>query len=132
MDYELKAGLLHSPDATGDAERGVGISLVDAGSAYVVDDIEDDRLMVSRFVIDAGYKVETFASGADLLAKLPLLEPGLFIVDVMMPQVDGAAVLDAVLARDQGDVVVMMSAHADVATAIGVMRRGAQDRKSVV
>ncbi|MEL7544470.1 MAG: response regulator [Pseudomonadota bacterium] len=123
----MKAGLLHSPDDTGEAERGIGVCLAHAGSAYVVDDLEADRLVASRFAIDAGYKVRTFTSGSNLIAELPRLEPGLFIVDVMMPDVDGAAVLDAVLARDLGDMVIMMSAHGDVSTAIGTMRRGAHD-----
>ncbi|MEL7239434.1 MAG: response regulator, partial [Planctomycetota bacterium] len=55
------------------------------------------------------------------------LAPGVFLVDLMMPDVDGAAVLDAVTRRDAGDVVLMMSAHADIAAAVGAIRRGAHD-----
>ncbi len=94
---------------------------------YVVDDNDVDRAAATRLASGAGLLVRQFNGGESFLAALPGLKPGLVLLDVMMPNVDGAAVLDALMPLDRGDVVVMMSAQADVATAVTTMRKGAHD-----
>ncbi|MEL6289477.1 MAG: response regulator [Pseudomonadota bacterium] len=98
-----------------------------APAFYVIDDLSADRHVAQSAIEIAGHSARGFSGGAQLLDALSGLAPGVFLVDLMMPDVDGAAVLDAVTRRDAGDVVLMMSAHADIAAAVGAIRRGAHD-----
>ncbi|MGI9406981.1 MAG: response regulator transcription factor [Hyphomicrobiaceae bacterium] len=94
---------------------------------YVVDDIADDRTLAAQAVVSAGLQAELFDGGQAFLDALSGLAPGIVLLDVMMPGVDGTAVLEKIGKNAPGFVVIMMSAHADVAIAVKAMRRGAHD-----
>ncbi len=58
-------------------------------SVMVIDD-DPDILEVTRFVLEnAGYRVATAANGADALASLREAKPGLILLDLMMPVMNG-------------------------------------------
>ena len=54
----------------------------------VVDDLEQNRLVLTKMLQLLGYEVETAADGLEALAKLPL-DIDLVLLDVMMPGIDG-------------------------------------------
>lgn len=117
-----------SPDSgSQDTIRTCGGSLDGARFGYIVDDVAADRKIVSQVAIDAGLRVEHFEGGGAFLESLSNLEPGIIFLDVMMPCVDGLSVLDAVMADARDFAIIMMSAQADVATAVKAMRHGAHD-----
>ena len=94
---------------------------------YVVDD--DDALRDAlRFLLEsAGYCVEAYAGGEQLLAA-PLLIPGACIIlDVRMPGMSGIE-LQRELAR-LGCVlpIIFLTAHGDVPMAVGAVKQGAFD-----
>ena len=60
----------------------------------VVDDDLQFLTILSRNMVARGYLVMAAASGADLFAKLPGFKPDAFILDVMMPGMDGAQVAE--------------------------------------
>jgi CheY-like chemotaxis protein len=65
------------------------------GKVLVVDDNPDDRHLVSHTLSDSGYDVVAAASGADALTWLENNPPpDLMLLDLMMPGIDGFAVLD--------------------------------------
>jgi FixJ family two-component response regulator len=55
----------------------------------VVDDEEPIRKALSRLLRLAGFKVETFASGAEFLGSLRNHAPDCLILDLHMPELDG-------------------------------------------
>jgi len=55
----------------------------------VVDDEEPIRKALSRLLRVAGFKVETFASGAEFLKSLRNHAPDCVILDLHMPEIDG-------------------------------------------
>lgn len=61
----------------------------------VVDDNEEDRRLLTRILTDAHYQVEQAAGGAQALAMIRQSPPALVLLDLMMPEVDGFAVLEA-------------------------------------
>lgn len=68
-------------------------------SVLVVEDDADLRMVLALVLDRAGHDVETVADGAAALARLarkPL--PGLVLLDLMMPRVDGWDVLDRLTA----------------------------------
>ena len=55
---------------------------------FIVDDVEAGRLMLES-AFGQLYNVESFASGADCLARVATSPPNLFMLDVDMPEMDG-------------------------------------------
>jgi FixJ family two-component response regulator len=93
----------------------------------VVDDDPCVRRAVARALRAAGYAVETFASGPELLARGPDLQPACAIVDLRMPGVDGLELQARLHATGTEPGIVFLSGHADVPAATAAMRAGAVD-----
>ena len=95
----------------------------------IVDDIEDNRAVLQRRLERQGYAVSCAASGAEALALLASSPFDLVLLDVMMPDLDGFAVLE----RIKGDgatrdvPVIMISALDDMAAVVRCIERGAED-----
>ncbi len=70
-----------------------GLSLV-----LVIDDDVSARELLTRFLTREGFAVETAPDGASGLEKARALRPSAILLDVMMPHMDGWAVLSAVKA----------------------------------
>jgi two-component system response regulator FixJ len=95
--------------------------------AYIVDDVAGDRTAAADLAVVAGMQVSLFEDGQTFIDALPNLVPGIVLLDVMMPVVNGSIVLDAIGKLGTGHVVIMMSSHSDVPTAVAMMRGGAHD-----
>jgi two-component system, NtrC family, C4-dicarboxylate transport response regulator DctD len=96
-------------------------------SVVVVEDDENVRLGVEQAVALAGFPVRAYESGAAALAEVAPGAPVVIVSDVRMPGIDGLKLLERVLAIDAQIPVVLISGHADIATAVGAMRTGAYD-----
>jgi signal transduction histidine kinase/CheY-like chemotaxis protein len=66
-----------------------------AGYVLVIDDDAVVRELLRRFLEAEGYRVETATGGEEGLAKAHALKPDAITLDVMMPSMDGWAVLTA-------------------------------------
>ena len=93
----------------------------------VVDDEPDLLRFVRRALEAEGYQVQTATDGAEGLRLALTTEPDLIVLDLLMPGVDGQAVLSAVLAHDPEMRVLVLSATADVQARIACLERGAVD-----
>lgn len=67
----------------------------------VVDDSVDDRQLLCRILRSAGYIVEEAIGGAEAIGKIHQSPPDVVILDLMMPEVDGFAVLENLKANEQ-------------------------------
>lgn len=80
------------------------------GHVLIVDDNPDDRKLLRRILEDAGYKVQEAPGGAEAISMIHSAPPTLVVLDLMMPDVDGFAVLENLklnqLTRDIPVVVV--------------------------
>lgn len=90
----------------------------------VVDDDPDARDLTRRFLEKEGYPVVTASSGIEALELLKHRHPMAITLDVMMPGMDGFAVLqtlkhDAALANIPV-IMISMADHADIGYAMGV------------
>jgi DNA-binding response OmpR family regulator len=80
----------------------------------VVDDDPSVRSMVRLVLETEGYVVDVAEDGFAALRALDGLAPDCVVLDVMMPGMDGHAVLGRIRASDRGMVpVVMLTAAAD-------------------
>lgn len=93
--------------------------------------VTDDEAMVRRFLkkaLDhAGMATKTFASGSELLGSLDTLEPGVILLDIRMPEMNGLEVLEAMGPQTKVHAVLILSSHGDVSTAVQAIHAGAVD-----
>jgi DNA-binding response OmpR family regulator len=95
----------------------------------VVDDLEDNRAVLERRLRPQGHEVVCAAGGHAALAMLAREQFDLVLLDVMMPDLDGLAVLERLKAgaATRDIPVIMISALDDVASVVRCVERGADD-----
>ena len=76
----------------------------------IVDDEPSVRDVTATVLLDAGYSVQTAADGHIALEIINLAPPDLIITDVMMPHLDGWALLNHAHERNPSLPVILMSA----------------------
>jgi CheY-like chemotaxis protein/class 3 adenylate cyclase len=95
----------------------------------VVDDSEANRDLLSRWLKREGYSVLLAANGLEALEKVREHAVDLILLDVMMPELDGIAVLQALKAdvRLRHLPVIMISADNDIQDVVRCIEMGAED-----
>jgi CheY-like chemotaxis protein len=94
----------HAPPAPSGDREGRAI-----GTVLVIDDEAAVRDLMQRFLSREGFRVVTAAGGDEGLRRARELRPDAITLDVMMPGMDGWAVLSALKAdRDVADIPVVM------------------------
>ncbi|MFJ8691721.1 SpoIIE family protein phosphatase [Streptomyces roseolilacinus] len=95
----------------------------------VADDNADMREYLGRILRDAGYRVEAVGDGHEALRAVRADAPDLVVSDVMMPLVDGLALVRELRAdpRTAAVPVLMLSARAGQESSIDGLRAGADD-----
>lgn len=76
----------------------------------IVDDEPSVRDVIATVLLEAGYSVQTAAGGRIALQIIDVTSPDLIITDVMMPHLDGWALLDHVHQQNPSLPVILMSA----------------------
>ncbi|MGH7632414.1 MAG: protein kinase domain-containing protein [Gemmatimonadaceae bacterium] len=110
----------------------VAAASVQAAHILVVDDQEDNRAVLERRLRRQGHLVESAAGGYPALDMLTRKGFDLVLLDVMMPDLDGLAVLERMKANaaTRDIPVIMISALDDVASVVRCIERGAEDHLS--
>jgi two-component system response regulator PilR (NtrC family) len=93
----------------------------------VADDEPGIRTSLAEVLRDAGYRVETAADGAAALAALESNDFSAIVTDLRMPGADGLAVLQRARHVSPQTIVILMTAHATIDTAVEALRQGAID-----
>jgi two-component system response regulator HydG len=93
----------------------------------VVDDEPGMLGLIQRFAGPAGFEVHTNASATDAIATIGECAPDVAIVDLRMPEVGGLDVLRAIREAQPECRVILMTAHAEVDSAIEAVKLGAMD-----
>jgi DNA-binding response OmpR family regulator len=93
----------------------------------IVDDEPSIRLFLAEELALAGYEVTTVASGEQALARLQEQPIDLILLDLKMQGMDGLQVMAEVERQPLPPVVIMLTAHASLDSAIEAMRRGGHD-----
>lgn len=93
----------------------------------VVDDEARVREVISRRLIDSGYKCTTAVDGSSALKILKSEPVDLVLLDINMPRKSGVEVLKEIQTKHPNTAVIMVTAIAEVETAINCMKMGAYD-----
>lgn len=101
-----------------------GLSRVQ-GTVLVVDDEETIRNLFLELFRSEGIGVRVASSGRDAVAMVKQIAPTLLIVDVLLPDGDGIAVLEEVQKIDNRIIGAVMTGSATVELAVRAMKAGA-------
>ena len=91
----------------------------------VVDDEEDVRQLIARILQDAGFQVDVAGHGGEAIVKMTSEPPDLMILDLMMPEIDGWAVLAHASTLQNPPLVLVLSGAADYDVLQRATREGA-------
>jgi DNA-binding NtrC family response regulator len=98
-----------------------------AREILVVDDEEAERNALARLVGQWGYQVETAASAEEALEMVETWHPAVVITDLVLPEMDGVALLGQLKEAGRPPIVLVLTGYASVESAVEAMRRGAYD-----
>lgn len=93
----------------------------------VIDDEKSILVTLSDALKKAGYDVETAATGTQGLKALEKDNYDCVISDIRLPDMTGDRILEWVRKNSQETRVILMTAYADVSSAVEAMRNGAYD-----
>jgi two-component system response regulator AtoC len=93
----------------------------------VVDDERLIRWSLEQTLAKGGYEVSTVSTGEAALAAVREDPPDLMILDLKLPDIDGLRVLDEIRQLSSHVQILIMTAYADVGTAVEAMKLGAYD-----
>jgi DNA-binding NtrC family response regulator len=91
----------------------------------IVDDEPDVRDGLSRLTQRWGYDVRAASSGEEALGLVEAYRPAIVITDLVLPRMDGLDLLQKLVATTPAPIVLILTAHGTVKTAVEAMRQGA-------
>jgi len=92
----------------------------------VVDDEPIVREVLGRYLEREGYQVGVAADGEEAIERFAQAPPDLVVLDLMMPRLDGAGVLDWIRRRAQTP-VIMLTARGEETDRVVGLEMGADD-----
>jgi two-component system nitrogen regulation response regulator NtrX len=93
----------------------------------IVDDEQGIRATLGQLLEFEGYEVRAVGNAVDGITEYQKLRPDLVFLDVKMAGIDGVEALKKIKEHDPSAIVVMISGHATIQTAVEATQLGAYD-----
>jgi len=93
----------------------------------VVDDEPEVQKLMEHFLTDRGYQVRLAANGREGLDAIDSFAPDVVLLDMHMPEMDGAETLRELALRAPTLPVIMVTVNEDVETTSHLLQLGAAD-----
>jgi DNA-binding response OmpR family regulator len=93
----------------------------------VVDDEEQLRSVLARYLTLMGYKVDTAASGEEALDLMRCNPYDVAVLDIRMPGMDGVEVMQQALQMNADLAIIFLTGHASLESAIAALKADAVD-----
>ena len=93
----------------------------------IIDDEESVGEALRQVFEYEGHRVHLCSNGPAGLIDYPEFKPDVTLLDVKLPKMDGLEVLERIRETDAGAVVIMISGHGTIGTAVQATRNGAFD-----
>jgi len=93
----------------------------------LVDDEPEVLALLSRFFERKGWLVQRAAEANGAMSLYERERPDLVLLDIGLPGVSGLRFLEVLRTRDADATVIMLTGHADIATAVEAMSLGAEN-----
>ncbi len=94
---------------------------------WIADDDESIRFILEKGLMDAGFNVNVFEDGNEVVNQLDIDKPNVLLTDLKMPGRDGMDLLDTFKNEYPNIPVIMMTAHSDLDTTVEAFENGAWD-----
>ncbi len=91
----------------------------------IVDDEQSILESLSLILRHNKYDVDTCADGFTALEKVNNSDYDLILLDIKMPKMDGIEVLEKIIEMKPNQVVIMISGHGNIETAVDATKKGA-------
>lgn len=92
---------------------------------HIVDDEAGVRKATSLLLETEGFRTQQYESGEAFLAAADQTDPGVVLLDMRMPGMDGLQVQQQMAERKLDLPVIVLTGHGDIATAVKAIRAGA-------
>jgi two-component system nitrogen regulation response regulator NtrX len=96
-------------------------------SILIVDDEKSIRNSLSGVLDDEGFHVSVASDGMEAIRKVERENPDLVLLDIWMEGINGIEVLKKLKIISPGLVVIMISGHGTIETAVKATKLGAYD-----
>ncbi|HBI23759.1 MAG TPA: Fis family transcriptional regulator, partial [Nitrospiraceae bacterium] len=93
----------------------------------IVDDEKGILDALTGVLEDEGYAVSTANTGSSALKKIENDAPSVVLLDIWLPDIDGLEVLKEIRNIQKDIVVIVMSGHGTIETAVKATKLGAYD-----
>ena len=91
----------------------------------IVDDEQSIIDSISMVLTSEGYEITGCLNGLTALQNIKNTEYDLILLDIKMPKMDGIEVLEKIMEFDRKNVVIMISGHGTIDTAVEATKKGA-------
>jgi len=92
--------------------------------------IEDDKAIVDvlKMILEHdGFRIEKAFNGPTGIEKFKEVNPDIVLLDIRMPKMDGIEVLQELRKLDTSSIIIMISGHGNIETAVQTTKLGAYD-----
>jgi UDP-3-O-[3-hydroxymyristoyl] N-acetylglucosamine deacetylase len=93
----------------------------------IIDDEKDILNTLSSILEDEGFTVSKAMDGKEGLAIFEKEKPDIVLLDVWMPELDGIQVLKKIKKKNKNAIVIVISGHGTISTAVEAVKVGAYD-----
>jgi two-component system cell cycle response regulator len=97
------------------------------GKVLIVDDAPDTLEIIRKLLYYEGYDVITASTGEEGVKKVEEEEPGVVLMDINLPGIDGNEALRKIREINPIQCVIMLTAYATVDNAIQALKEGASN-----
>lgn len=119
--------LLPGPGRLGCVNAAESSVAASRSRVLVVDDDPAIRTSLSRALALEGYAVETARDGNEALSMMLSFEPGVLVLDLMMPNVDGLSVCRVLRSEGSKVPILMLTARTETSDRVAGLDAGADD-----
>ncbi len=93
----------------------------------IIDDEKNIQVSLASVLEDEGYLVYLASSGEEGIEKFKNLKPDAVFLDIWLPGIDGLETMLQLRELDPLQIIIMMSGHGNISTAVKAVRDGAYD-----
>lgn len=93
----------------------------------IIDDEKDILDSLSSILEDEGFQVSKATDGKEGLSLFEKEKPEIVILDIWMPELDGIQVLKKIKKKREKAIVIVISGHGTISTAVEAVKMGAYD-----
>ena len=93
----------------------------------IIDDEKNIVVSLASILEDEGYKVFFASSGESGIEKFKNIKPDAIFLDIWLPGIDGLETMKNILKINPIQIVIMISGHGNISSAVSAVKEGAYD-----